>query len=187
VRSRRFALTILALAAAGAVTVGVVAVSGADDSGGKAAAAKGFSPKSLKGKWTGSWENSTFGSKGDILANVKFKTKSGKFTPLIDFSGNVLGCPDPPADSVTLKEGKGANKWNKKGFKVSSDTTAFANLVLTYKKKGNSITATGASPCDAGTTFSMTGTLTKTQFSANVAIKLSSGQNASATLSAQKG
>lgn len=183
--SRRWTLTILALATAGAVTVGVVAVSGAEESGGKAAAADDFTPKPLKGKWTGTWENLDFGSTGDILANVKFKNSNEKFTPLVDFSGNVLGCPDPPADSLTLKEGNGKNKWNDDGFKVVTDTQAFGDLKFTYKDAGHTVTASGNSPCNPSTTFTMTGKLTGSKFSGTVDIDFGGGQpGATAKLSA---
>ena len=187
VLSRRWTLTILALATAGAVTIGVVAVSGATDSGGKAAAANDdFTPKDLKGKWTGEWNNTTFGSAGDILANLKFKCATEKFTPLVDFSGNVLGCPDPPADSVTLKEGNGKNKWDEDGFKVVTDTEAFGDLTFKYKDAGHSVTASGNSPCDPSTTFTMDGKLTGSKFSGTVDIKFGDGTGATATLGAKE-
>jgi hypothetical protein len=184
--SRKWTLTILSLAAAGAVTVGVVAVSGADSGGGKAAAAKDFTPKILKGKWTGEWENLDFGSTGDILANVKFKNSTDKFTPLIDFSDNVLGCPDPPADTITLKDGSGKNKWNDNGFKVVTDSEAFGDFKFTYKDDGHKVTASGNAPCNPSTTFTMDGKLTGSKFSGNVDIEFGDGSGASAKLSAQE-
>lgn len=183
--SRRWVPAILAPLIATAATIGVVGVSsGADDRAAPAAEAKGFSPKSLKGKWTGEWENLDFGSKGDILANVKFK--DGKFIPLVDFSGNVLGCPDPPADTFTLKKGKGKNKWNKDGFKVATNTNAFGNLNFTYKQDGNKVTGSGNSSCDPSTTFKLTGKLTSSKFTGDVDISFGNGPGAKAKLSANK-
>ena len=166
------------------VTGAVAVSSGSDGGSAPAKRAKGFKPKDIKGKWTGTWTNNFFGSTGDILANIKFKKKSGKLTPIIDFSGDVLGCPDPPADTITLKEGKGKNKWNKKGFKVSQASAAFgSDFTFTYKKKGNAVTASGSSPCNSFG-FTMTGTLTKTAFNAEVDI--SSNPHSTATLTATK-
>ena len=166
------ARTRLALISVVVVAVGVVGVvaisSGSDDKQAASTAAKGFKPKDIKGKWTGTWTNNLFGSTGDITANVK--VNGDKFTPLIDFSGNVLGCPDPDEDSVTLKEGKGKNKWNGDGFKVKSASDAFGDdFEFTYKHDGNKVTAKGSSPCE-GFGFTMTGKLTKTKFTAEVDI-----------------
>jgi hypothetical protein len=164
--------------------VGVVAVSsGSDSQPAPEKKAKGFKPKDIKGKWTGTWTNNAFGSTGDILANVTVKGK--KFTPLVDFSGNVLGCPDPPSDTVTLKPGKGNNKWSKKGFKIVTPSQAFgADFQLTYKRKGNKVTASGTSPCEPSIKFTLTGILTKVGFDATVDI--TSSPHSTATLTASK-
>src|SRR5688500_13887667 len=123
---RRTHLTLVSVLVIALGVVGVVAVSsGSDDKSGASAAAKGFKPSDIKGKWTGTWENNTFGSTGDIIANVK--VKGSKLIPVVDFSGNVLGCPDPKADSVTLKEGNGNNRYNKDGFKVKTKSGAFGD------------------------------------------------------------
>ena len=179
---RTLALVSMLIVVAG--VIGVVAVSsGSDDKrAASAPAAKGFKPKDIKGKWTGTWENNFFGSTGDIIANVKVSGE--KMTPIVDFSGNVLGCPDPPSDSVTLKPGDGKNKYNSDGFKVKTKSGAFGDdFQFTYKQKGNKVTASGSSPCaDFG--FKMTGTLTKTEFNAEVDID--SSPHSTATLKATK-
>ena len=184
--SRKLRVGILALAIAAAATAGVVAVSGADDGAAGDGGAKrgGFKPKDIAGKWTGDWKNTTFGSQGDILANVKVNGK--KFIPIVDFSGNVLGCADPPEDSVTLKKGNGNNKWNSAGFKVDTSTKAFGDLSLVYHDSNHKITATGNSPCQPSTTFKMSGKLKSSSFSANVDIDFGGGQGATAKLSAKK-
>jgi hypothetical protein len=182
-------LAVMALLVVGAATIGAVAVSGADDGdGGKAAAtkAKDFTPKILKGKWTGEWENTTFGSTGDILANVKFKKATGKFTPLIDFSGNVFGCEDPPSDSFTIKEDKSKNKWTDNGFKVNTESDAFGDFKFTYKDATGKVTASGTSPCNPDLTFTMEGELTSSSFTGTADINLGNGQSATSTLSANE-
>ena len=179
---RRTLVLISALVVVAAV-IGVVAVSsGSDDKRAASTAAKGFKPKDIAGKWTGTWENNLFGSTGDIIANVK--VKGDKMSPIVDFSGNVLGCADPEEDSVTLKEGKGKNKWNSDGFKVKEESEAFGDdYEFTYKHKGNKVTAKGSSPC-SGFGFEMTGKLTKTEFDAEV--KIDSSPPSTATLKATK-
>ena len=176
----------LAMISAMIVTAGVIGVvavsSGSDDKRAASTAAKGFKPSDIKGKWTGTWTNNFFGSTGDIIANVKVKGE--KMTPIIDFSGNVLGCPDPDEDSVTLKPGSGKNKYNSDGFKVKTESGAFGDdFQFTYKQKGNKVTASGSSPC-AGFGFELTGTLTKSEFNAEVDID--SSPHSTATLKATK-
>ncbi len=180
---RRSYLALISILVLAVGVAGVVAVSsGSDDKRAASTAAKGFKPKDIKGKWTGTWENNFFGSTGDIIANVKVNGE--KMTPIVDFSGNVLGCPDPDEDSVTLKEGKGKNKWNSDGFKVKDESGAFGDdYEFTYKHKGNKVTASGSSPCN-GFKFELTGTLTKTEFNAEV--EIDSSPASTATLEATK-
>ena len=180
---RRSHLALISILVIGAGVIGVVAVSsGSGDKRAAAEAAKGFKPKDIKGKWTGTWTNNLFGSTGDIIANVKVNGE--KMTPIVDFSGNVLGCPDPKSDSVTLKPGSGKNKYNSDGFKVKAKSGAFGDdFQFTYKHKGNKVSASGSSPC-AGFGFTMEGTLTKTAFNAEVDID--STPRSTATLKATK-
>jgi hypothetical protein len=167
-RRRTLALASILVVAVG--VVGVVAVSsGSDDKSAASTAAKGFKPKDIKGKWTGTWKNTTFGSTGDVISNVKVNGE--KMTPITDFSGNVFGCDNPPQGSITLKPGNGKNKYNSDGFKIKADSPAFGDdFVFTYKHKGNKVTASGSSPCDPSIEFTLTGTLTKTDFEADVNI-----------------
>ena len=180
---RRSYLALISILAVAIGVVGVVAISsGADDKRAASSAAKGFKPKDIKGKWTGTWENNLFGSTGDIIANVKVSGE--KMTPIVDFSGNVLGCPDPKSDSVTLKPGNGKNKYNSDGFKIKAKSGAFGDdFEFTYKQKGGKVTASGSSPC-AGFGFTMTGKLTKTEFNAEV--EIDSSPKSTATLKATK-
>jgi hypothetical protein len=165
---RSLALVSVLVVVAG--VIGVVAVSsGSDDTRAASSAAKGFTPKDIKGKWTGTWTNNTFGSTGDVISNVKVKGE--KMTPITDFSGNVFGCDNPPQGSITLKPGDGKNKYNSDGFKIKAKSPAFGDdFQFTYKQKGNKVTASGSSPCDPSIHFTLTGTLTKTDFDADVNI-----------------
>jgi hypothetical protein len=180
---RRSHIALISILAVAIGVVGVVAISsGSEDKRAASHAAKGFTPKDIKGKWTGTWTNNFFGSTGDIIANVKLKGE--KMTPIVDFSGNVLGCPDPDSDSVTLKPGNGKNKYNSDGFKIQQASGAFGDdFTFTYKQKGGKVTASGSSPCE-GFGFTMTGTLTKTEFNAEVDID--SSPHSTATLKATK-
>lgn len=187
-RRRLVLTTTVGLVVAGVCTAGIVAASSSTSGGGgdrSAALAAAFSPKSLAGKWTGTWTNRTFGSTGAIRANVRFR--NGRFVPRVDFGGNVLGCPDPPAETVTLTKGSGADKWNARGFKVDEQTQAFGELKITYKHRGKSFTGSGGKPpCRPDeVTFTLKGKLTSTRFTATVTIQLP-GQTAVADLTATK-
>ncbi len=180
---RRSHLVLISILVIAVGVAGVVAVSsGSDEQPAPEKRGKGFKPSQIEGKWTGTWVNNFFGSTGDILANVKVKGK--KLIPIVDFSGTVLGCPDPPEDSVTLKPGKGKNKYNEDGFKVKTESAAFGDdFVFRYKRDGNKVTASGSSPCQ-GFTFSMTGTLTKKEF--NGEVDINSSPHSTSTLKATK-
>lgn len=183
---RRLGTVLGALFALAALAVGVVASSSGSSSTGAGTAAqkKGFKAKSLKGKWTGSWNNTTFGSTGSILANVRFK--DGKLMPQVDFSGNVFGCQDPPADVVTIKKGKGANRHNKDGFRVNAATKAFGRLKIKYNHKTHAFTGSGsAPPCNPSITYKLKGKLSSKKFTATVTIDLGA-QQATSKLSAKK-
>jgi len=180
-RSHLVAISILVIAVG---VVGIVAVSsGSDAKRASSHAAKGFKPKDIKGKWTGEWTNNTFGSTGDVISNVK--VKGDKMTPITDFSGNVFGCDNPPEGSITLKPGNGKNKYNADGFKIKAASPAFGDdFQFTYKQKGNKVTASGSSPCDPSIEFTLTGTLTKTDFEAEVDI--TSTPHSTSTVTATK-
>jgi hypothetical protein len=165
-------------------TVGIVAASSSDPDAARTPHA-GFSPKMLKGKWTGKWVNETFGSSGKIQANVK--VRGTKMIPMVNFSGNVFGCTDPDAGKLTLKKGKGPNRWNGKGFKISKDTPNFGQLDLVYKHGKGTITGEGEKPpCSPDISYTVDGTLTKKRLKADVEIDLGGGAMASSTISARK-
>lgn len=184
-RSRLLAATLGGLVALGG-TVGIVAASSSGpDAGRTPHAGGGFKPGMLKGKWTGKWENETFGSEGKIQANVM--VKGTKLIPLVNFSGNVFGCDDPDAGKLTLKQGKGPNRWNARGFNVSKDTPNFGQLDLVYKHRKGTIAGEGEEPpCSPNISYTVDGTLTKKKLQADVEIDLGGGAMASSTISARK-
>jgi hypothetical protein len=183
--SKRLFVGVLSVVLVVGATVGI-AVSADRDDPRSPTRAKDFDPDSITGKWTGEWHNTTFDSRGSIRANVKFK--NDKLTPMVDFGGFVFGCDDPPEAKVTLKEGKGANTYNDKGFKVSTDTEAFGQLDITYKHSDGSFTGTGKQPpCAPEITFEIDGKLTKKSFTAEVTNHLGGGLDAKSDLTADKG
>lgn len=191
-RRARFLTTISAALMAGAVAAAIVVAS--DGSGGSASASAktkkaGFTPAKIAGKWTGTWQNTTFGSTGDLRVNVQSKPKN-KLLFLIDFGGLVFGCNDPAAVSVTVPKAKKApNRWDASGFRfANTPTEAFGSLSVYYNFKSKAFTASGSGPtCRPELKYSIEATLRPAGFSGNVNIDLGGGTTATAVLSAAKG
>lgn len=188
-RRRNRLLALIATVAVGAAATGVVASSSSSSSPPErpaaAPAAAGFTPKSIAGKWSGKWTNVTFGSTGPIRANVRATGK--KLVAMVDFGGNVFGCPDPAAEAVSLPKGRGANRWSSSGFRVKKPTKAFGALDLVYNHSRKSFKGSGKNPpCSPGVSWTLAGKLTAKALSATVQISLPGGAKATAKLSAKK-
>lgn len=185
--SKRFVLSaILAVALSGSLAAGLVGAA-AEAPEGAAAASKrgGFAPGKIAGKWTGAWRNTTFGSRGSIRANVRAR-RGGALLLLVDFGGFVFGCADPPAAPVTLRRGRGNNRWNGRGFRVSGRSSAFGKLILVYNFAKKTIRGRGAAPsCNPKISYTIAGRLTPSRFNATVKIDLGA-QTAISKLSAKK-
>jgi hypothetical protein len=186
-RRNRLLATITAslLLVAGATGI-VMASSGSEDEGTRAqASGGGFTPGKIKGKWTGQWRNTTFGSNGSIRANVQVR-RGNRLVPLVDFGGFVFGCPNPPAATVTLRQGSGQNRWNNSGFKISTTTQAFGRLNINFNWANKTFKGNGSRPpCNRNITYTIDGRLTGSRFTATVKIDLGA-QTATSRLSANK-
>jgi len=178
---------LLAAVLSALVAVPAVTVAGGGTTAAKKKRAKGFTPKVLKGSWSGTWKNQTFGTTGPITA--KFTAKRKKLGIPLDFGGSVFGCADPPAASITLPKGKGANKWSKKGFTLDGPSAAFGQRVLTYKHKTRKVTGKGQDPpCAQGLTWTLSGKVSKKyrRLTAKVNINLANGGKAVSVLDVKK-
>ena len=177
-RGSRVIAVVACIAGAGLLTVQVLA-------GPSGTTSAGFNPKSLTGKWTGKWTNTTFGSTGSVRATVRLR--DGKFKPTVQFGGEVFGCPSPPAAIFSLSKGKGNNRYNAGGFKISRTTQAFGKVNFTYRHSNNAVTGSGGQPpCRPGITWTLTGKLTSSKFTGTAKIKLESGQTATTKITAKK-
>lgn len=186
-RRKRFLRTVSAALVAGAVAATVVVASGGSGEGAAVSAAKkGFTPGKIAGKWIGEWENTTFGSKGAIRANVQAKP-GNKMGLLADFGGNVFGCEDPKGVPQTLSKGSGKNTWSASGFRLfKPKSPVFGELTLNYNFNTKALTGSGkAPPCNQSITFTIDGKLTPTTLTATVNIDLGF-QTAVSKLSAKK-
>ena len=114
--------------------------------------------------------------------------KGKAFEFIVDLGGNALGCPDPaPEGTPVITKGKGNNHWNKRGFKLHLNSPAYGAFTVTYSQKTHKLTGGGGNPsCAPGTTWQLNGKLTKASFTGTIAIKLSNGQTASSSLTANR-
>lgn len=147
----------------------------------------GFSPKLLAGSWTGTWTNTTFGSTGPLSLKIK-APQNKRLVATLDFGGDIFGCPDPPAEAMTLKKGSGANRWNAKGFKVARTSDSLGKTTLAYKYATKALSGGGADPkCRAGLKWKLVATKLKPKtLAGTVEITLPDGSTATATLSAKR-
>ncbi len=179
-------LTAVATALALVVALGVGLGTAAGGGGGAdAAKSKKFKPKKVAGSWKGTWKNQTFRTKGPATMDLTLKGKK-KFTGVFDLGGNAFGCPDPEPREVTLKKGKGNNKWNKNGFKAvwSND---FGKNKLKFKAAKQKVVGSGVSPCTADIEYSYEGKMTNKKITAEVEITLEGEPFAESSLSMKKG
>ena len=189
-RSKRIVAVALASLLVAAGTAGIVLASSGSDGGDETASASAarFSPSKIKGKWTGQWTNTTFNSSGSIRANIRVRPGGSgpRIVLLIDFGGDVFGCPDPAAAVQSLRKGRGPNTWNAKGFRVRNTSQAFGKVNITYNFATKVLRGSGsAPPCNPSITYTLRGKLFPKRLSATVQIDLGS-QTATAKLTAKK-
>ena len=189
-RRRRFLAAISTALILGAAAAALVAADPGGNEASTSKKAKGFTPAKIAGKWTGTWENTKFGSTGEIRVSVKPKA-GNKLLFIADYGGLVFGCTDPPAVSVTVpKATKGANRWDSSGFRFSNKPTqAFGSLSITYNYKTKKLTGSGSGPpCRPEIKYTIEeGKLTPSKFEATANIDLGGGVTAKSKNTATKG
>lgn len=167
--------------------VAVVPVAAAK--GGAGSSASAFSPKTLKGSWSGTWKNLTFGTSGAIKASFATPSRGRKLKVTLDFDGSVFGCQDPPAAAITLPKGQGSNKWSAGGFTLKGPSLAFGERTISYSHRTRKVTGKGANPpCAQGLTWTMSGSVSRTyrRLTATVNITLPDGSKAVSELDVKK-
>jgi hypothetical protein len=170
----------------GRVGLVVLAVAAVLVAGMAAADSGDFKPKTLKGSWTGHWQNLDTGAAGDIVATVKFHKQ--KLATTIDFSGDPFGCGDPPPGKAKLPHGTGDSAWNAAGFRFDEPTAGFGDLILVYRFSNNKLTALGNAPCKPSTTFRLAGKLKDgAHVSGTIDIVAADGSRTTGKISADKG
>lgn len=150
-RTRNLLVALLVLALVGST---VVAVSGATSDPSQSVTAKkkkkkkkkkGFTPKTLAGKWTGTWTNTTSANTGALRADIASIGGGKQMQITLDFGGIVFACSDPAPESITLSKGNGDNRWNSKGFHVKTTSDLLGALDITYTLKDKVLKGSGIS------------------------------------------
>ena len=117
---------------------------------------------------------------------MQVRSGGDRLVPLVDFGGFVFGCPNPAAVTVSLPQGRGNNRWNGSGFKVSRFTQAFGQLSINFNWANKTFKGSGARPpCNRNIKYTINGRLTGSRFTATVKIDLGA-QTATSQLSANK-
>ena len=145
---------------------------------------KGFTPLTLAGIWTGTWNNSTYGSTGPATITVKSLAKNTQISVSATLGGNVFGCPNPaPETAAPLTKGTGANHWNAAGFNAQQSSKLLGTTKLLYVFKTGKLTGSGSAPtCNANINWTVNGQFTKNSFNATLAIDLGGGVTAQSTV-----
>ena len=118
---------------------------------------KKFVPKKFKGKWSGTWNNLTFDTRGK--ASIKLKVKGKKkpvMTGTFRLGGGAFGCESIDPRPVKMKKGKGKNRWNSNGFKAAWNNGQ-GQVKINYNHRKGRISGSGFSPCTKEITWSFSG------------------------------
>ena len=136
-----------------------------------------FEASTYLGTWTGTWTNTTFSSTGALSVTV---TQSGsEFTLQFDMDGNVFGGSNPALETFT------ANVSAANASLVSLTSSTYGTLTGSLAANGT-LTASGSSIPGSVDTFTLTGTWTATQITANVTIAFDGGGSAAANATLTK-
>jgi hypothetical protein len=150
-----------------------------------AARTHGFTPKTLAGTWSGTWNNQTFNTNGTLKLTIG-GTTTMTFTAAI--TGNTFGCTPPAPTTFKLPKGKGANSWDARGFRISATSAGFGALTASYDAASGKLTANGSKiTCAPGLTFSVAGTVSGNTLNATATIHLANGSPATTVVTLTRG
>jgi hypothetical protein len=154
-----------------------VACGGGGGGGGGGSAS--FNAATYLGVWSGTWNNTTFGSSGAVSVTV---TQTGDTYALqFDMDGNVFGGSNPALESFS------ASVSAVNASLVSLSSSVYGTLTGTLAANGT-LTGSGSAIPGPVDTFTLTGTWNATTITANVTITFDAGgagANATATLTKQ--
>jgi hypothetical protein len=89
-----------------------------------------FEATDFEGTYTGSWENTTFGSSGGASVEIAVDTAAETIDFTLDLDGSVFGSSDPPAEMFS-------GGYDVHGFAVSGTSQTFGSLSITVNALGD--------------------------------------------------
>lgn len=158
-------------------TLLLLAVPTACSGGGGGGGSTTFNAATYLGTWAGTWTNTTFSSTGALSATVS--QAGDTFTVQFDMDGNVFGGANPPLESFT------ATVSAVNASLVSITSAVYGTLTGTLAADGT-LNASGTAIPGGVDTFTLTGTWTATQITANVTITFDGGGSAAANATLAK-
>jgi hypothetical protein len=124
-----------------------------------------YTPTQLVGNYTGSWNNTTFGSTGTASMQISYNATTKVASITFDVNGNVFGGADPPAETWTCTV-------TQDGCKASFNSPVFGPGTFAIRFDGTmyirSVPSIGY--------FNMDGYLTSTNLRAAYTVGLSGGK-----------
>jgi hypothetical protein len=101
----------------------------------------------FEGTYTGTWNNTTFGTAGSVKLENKLDRAASTMTTTLTLGGNVFGSPAPPPETYTFKVGTGT-------LNYSGHSNTFGDVTVTltpptFAMKGVNITSPNVSAFEA--------------------------------------
>jgi hypothetical protein len=84
----------------------------------------------LEGRYTGAWNNTTFGTTGPIAVDAKVDKTAGTVSVTLTLGGNVFGAPAPPPETFTIKPDPAQST-------LTGRSTTFGDLSATFALAGS--------------------------------------------------
>lgn len=128
-----------------------------------------FDPTAFLGTWSGTWTNTTFSSTGAVSLVVA--ENGGVVTFTLDMDGNVFGGSDPAAEDFTASFSGSTATLDAKTSTVYGDVTGTLN-------SNGSVTIHGVNINGQVASFTLTGSWSGTQITANVSITFDNASTA---------
>jgi hypothetical protein len=95
----------------------------------------------LEGRYSGTWNNTTFGTSGPVTADVKVDRTSGTVSLTLTLGGNVFGAPPPPQETFTIKPDPAQSTFTGRSATFGDVTASFAlaGTQGTFNMKGGNV------------------------------------------------
>ena len=140
----------------------------------------GLNVANYAGTWTGTWNNTTFGSTGTTTIVIAAGTGANQLNLTHTGTGTVLGGSGAPTET------RNNVNYTPTAFTLQTTSTTFGNVTLNVDGAGN-VTGNGVQVPNASISrWDCTGTITTTQIRLNFTVTFTSGSTAAGTIAVNK-